>query len=99
MIAAFIIILALWVTTECVCVPAVLTKNIKNDSAFVGVFGLTIVVSVLSFAFGVITNDIKSNDVPRAIDVYRGNTDLKVTTITENGVVVEQDSVVIFKNE
>lgn len=35
---------------------------------------------------------------PRAIDVYRGKTTLKVTEKMIDGIVVERDSVVIFKN-
>lgn len=34
---------------------------------------------------------------PKAIDVYRGKTELKVTTTYENDSIIKRDSLVIFK--
>ena len=48
-----------------------------------------------SVTFGVALSCYLVKDTPKAIDVYRGNTALKITSI--NGV--PKDTVVIFKDE
>ena len=46
---------------------------------------------------GVVLNDLLNYKYPQAIDVYRNNTELVVTTTVKNDTIIECDTTVIFK--
>lgn len=55
---------------------------------------IIVLCSIVSFCFGEINAINEINKEPKAIDVYRGKTELKITSV--NGV--PQDTVVVWKN-
>lgn len=57
--------------------------------------GSVLLLFVTSFAFGVVFYKYMDEDTPKALDVYRGNTVLEITSV--NGV--PKDTVVIFKGK
>lgn len=57
--------------------------------------GGIILLFLTSFAFGVAFYKHMDEDTPKALDVYRGNTVLEITSV--NGV--PKDTVVIFKSK
>jgi hypothetical protein len=59
-----------------------------------GIF-LGIVISVFSVIEIGIVGDILAGQIPTALDVYRGNTELMITSV--NGIPT--DTVVVFKNK
>lgn len=62
-----------------------------RDSAITGmVGGMLILIGIAGFS-----NIF--NPSPEALDVYRGNTELKITGTYEDSVFVPTDSIVIFK--
>lgn len=67
--------------------------NIENGKKY-----KTIAVCSTSILAVIFTCIYMSNIDIKPIDVYRGKTTLKITEKTVDGVVVERDSVVIFKN-
>lgn len=52
-------------------------------------------ITIILLTLGIIVSLIVISDTPQAIDVYRGNTTLKITY--KDGVAI--DSTVVFKNK
>lgn len=61
----------------------------------IGGFLCVICIMLFSILFGIVIQQEKNNKKPQAIDVYRGNTTLKITY--QDSIAV--DSVVVFKNK
>ena len=70
----------------------ILSENEYCDFNF-GVF-VGIIISVLVVIEISLISDIIGNPTPSALDVYRGNTELEITSV--NGIPT--DTVVVFKN-
>lgn len=56
---------------------------------------LCLILVLLSMFFGALTNSYFNNSTPKAIDVYRGKTTLKITYVDS----IPQDTVIVFKNK
>lgn len=65
----------------------------KKDGFDAGVFFGIVISTFIVIEIGII-NDILAEQIPTALDVYRGNTELKITSV--NGVPT--DTVVVFKD-
>lgn len=79
-----LITLGLYISKKCKC----------DDNFGVGVF-MGMVLGLLIFVETALVADIIYGPRPSAIDVYRGNTELEITSI--NGIPT--DTVVVFKKE
>lgn len=69
----------------------------KTKDSFTKWF-LSIFLVIFSIVLGAKIVTLFIVNEPKAIDVYRGNTTLKVIEIVEDSIVVSRDSVVKFKN-
>ena len=69
-------------------------SNKRLGDVDMGIF-LGIVISVFFVIEVGIVSDILAEQVPAALDVYRGNTELKITSV--NGIPT--DTVVVFKKK
>ncbi len=58
-----------------------------------------IIIIALAICIGGIIECYHRSYEPSAIDVYRGNTTLEIKEITRDSVVIERDTIVIFKNK
>lgn len=55
---------------------------------------------IIGFVVGLfVAPIIISDDKPKAIDVYRGKTELKINGEYKDSVFIPTDSIVIFKNK
>lgn len=66
-------------------------KYIKTTSA--------VLVALFSVCLGGAIETYQHLDEPKAIDVYRGNTELEITETVRDSVVVSRDTVVVFKTK
>lgn len=67
----------------------------SNDSGFGGGVTLGMIIAILvTIEIGLVSSIIEKS-TPSALDVYRGNTELEVTSV--NGTPI--DTVVVFKKE
>ena len=80
-----------------ICILIILSFHISNNSTedfdigvIIGYF-MTILVIIEVYLF----SNIIGNPTPSALDVYRGNTELEITSV--NGTPI--DTVVVFKKE
>ena len=72
-----------------------ISKKCKLDDNFdVGVF-MGMILELLIFVETILVADIIDGPRPSAIDVYRGNTELEITSV--NGISI--DTVVVFRKE
>lgn len=74
-----------------ICIANYISDSKRGDFD-IGVF-LGIVISVFSVIEIGIVSDILADQIPTALDVYRGNTELMITSI--NGIPT--DTTVVFK--
>ena len=81
------------ILTGLICLCNYISNN-KFGDFDLGVF-LGIVISVFSVIEIGIVSDILAEQIPTALDVYRGNTELEITSA--NGIPT--DTVVVFKNK
>lgn len=66
---------------------------VSNDSSFEEGVTLGIIIAILvAIEIGLVSS-IKAKPAPSALDVYRGNTELEITSV--NGTPI--DTVVVFK--
>lgn len=70
------------------CGAAILIYSIVDDNIFLAVISVLLMLSSFAIFFA---------DKPRAIDVYRNNTELKVTYEICKGDTLSCDSTVVFK--
>lgn len=58
---------------------------------------LTAIVCILSICYSIVFGMIYNKENIDPIEVYRGNTQLKITEIRVDNVVIERDSTVVLK--
>ena len=78
-----------------ICAAVIITAFLSRDNSYdfdVGVFMGGSIVMLSAFELDFLVNTI--NPTPSALDVYRGKTELEITSV--NGVPT--DTVVVFKN-
>lgn len=81
----FIVLLAL---ALCNAIYIIDSKNNRNSS--------NVTMSILIVVFIILAFATYCNK-PKAIDVYRGKTELKITGKLKNGMVVPYDTLVVYK--
>ena len=79
-----------------ICILIILSFHISNNSTEDFDIGFIIgdIITILMVIEVYLLADIIGEPKPSAIDVYRGNTELEITSV--NGTPI--DSVVVFKN-
>lgn len=87
-----------FITITCViliCLWVFISWLIKTDNKFIfNVFMSLIILDAI--CLGAIIEDFTNYETPKAIDVYRGNTTLKITNTVVDSVMVKSDTLVIF---
>ena len=80
-----------------ICILIILSFHISNNSTEDFDIGIIIgyFMAILVIIEVYLLSNIKEKPTPSAIDVYRGNTELEITSV--NGVPT--DSVVVFKEK
>ncbi len=72
-----------------------ITNNNNSNNITITIFKtLTITLLIFSFIFASLRDKAKG---PKALDVYRGKTELVITSKTRGNIVIEKDSTIIWK--
>ena len=71
-----------------------ITNNDSNNITIIIFKTLTITLFIFSFIFISLKDKTKG---PKALDVYRGKTELVIISKTRGNIVIEKDSTVIWK--
>ena len=97
---SYIIILFIVVIISCIiigCIDWSIENKLGKSCSTCYAFGV-IIGWLTALAISIPIINVISNKNPKAIDVYRNKTELKVKYVIENNDTIQSDTTVVFKN-
>lgn len=87
------------IITICSCILAIISAIFSIEAKKDEYKNLFLICAMMfSFIWGNFSIAYGYERTPSAIDVYRGDTELNIKQTVENGVVIENDTTIVFKN-